>query len=151
MHRQFRPKIAYDLLRFKTKGVNWVRELPLYEAILNEDPKEELGWKSPFEIYYVRKSNRVVCPLLDNSLPVPTETITAADDVNDSPQPDDLNQLKKRREQFRDAARKANERCMNRMINRDLSRNPPSIYNIHDRVLLKYKDSHHKVPKKIMS
>ena len=37
---------------------------------------------------------------------------------------------------------------MNRMINRDLSRNPPSIYNIHDRVLLKYKDSHHKVPKK---
>ena len=82
MHRQFRQKIAYDLLRFKTKGVNWVCELSLYEAILNEDPKEELGWKSPFEIYYGRKSNRVVCPLLDNSLPVPTETITAADDVN---------------------------------------------------------------------
>ena len=25
--------------------------------MLNEDAREELGWKSPFEIYYGRKSN----------------------------------------------------------------------------------------------
>lgn len=38
-------------------GVNWVKSLPEYARSLNEDPKEELSWKSPFEIYYGRKPN----------------------------------------------------------------------------------------------
>ena len=39
------------------RGVNWAKGLPNYARILNEDAREELGWKSPFEIYYGRKSN----------------------------------------------------------------------------------------------
>ena len=39
------------------RGVNWAKSLPNYARMLNEDAREELGWKSPFEIYYGRKSN----------------------------------------------------------------------------------------------
>ena len=38
-------------------GVNWAKSLPYYARILNEDAREELGWKIPYEIYYGRKSN----------------------------------------------------------------------------------------------
>ena len=38
-------------------GVNWVKSLPEYARSLNEDSKEELSGKSPFEIYYGRKPN----------------------------------------------------------------------------------------------
>ena len=37
------------------KGLNWVKALPEYQNILNEDPKEVLQYKSPFEIYFARK------------------------------------------------------------------------------------------------
>ena len=36
-------------------GVNWVKSLPDHGRALNEEPKEELSWKSAFEIYYGRK------------------------------------------------------------------------------------------------
>ena len=39
------------------RGVNWAKSLPSYARILNEDAREELEWKSPFEIYYGRKPN----------------------------------------------------------------------------------------------
>ena len=38
-------------------GVDWAKRLPNYAGILNEDDREELGWKSSFEIYDGRKSN----------------------------------------------------------------------------------------------
>ena len=38
-------------------GVDWAKSLPNYAGILNEDDREELRWKSSFEIYYGRKSN----------------------------------------------------------------------------------------------
>ena len=38
-------------------GVNWIKSLPDYARSLNQDPKEELFWKTPFEIYYGRKPN----------------------------------------------------------------------------------------------
>ena len=45
------------MVKLNSKGVNWVKNLPCSAAILNEGAREELGWKSPFEIYYGRKSN----------------------------------------------------------------------------------------------
>ena len=39
------------------REVNWAKSLPNYARILNENAKEELGWKSPLEIYYGRKLN----------------------------------------------------------------------------------------------
>ena len=39
------------------RGVDWAKSLPNYAWILNKDAREELGWKSSFEIYYGRKLN----------------------------------------------------------------------------------------------
>ena len=48
------------MVKLNSKGVNWVKNLPRYATILNEGAREELGWKSPFEIYYGRKSNAIL-------------------------------------------------------------------------------------------
>lgn len=56
-HRSFKKKIMHDFLVMGKAGVNWVKSLPEYARSLKEDPKEELSWKSPFEIYYGRKPN----------------------------------------------------------------------------------------------
>ena len=45
------------MIHMGRRVVNWAKSLPNYARILNEDAREELGWKSPFEIYYGRKSN----------------------------------------------------------------------------------------------
>ena len=42
------------------KGVNWVKNLLEYSKYLNNDKREELGWRSVFEVYYERKSNELV-------------------------------------------------------------------------------------------
>ena len=48
------------MVKLKNKGVNWVVNLPNYMRVLNEFAREEVGWQSPFEVYYERKSNFVV-------------------------------------------------------------------------------------------
>lgn len=50
----------YDLATLGKKGVNWAANLDDYNRILNNECKEELGWKTPFEIYFGRKSNLLV-------------------------------------------------------------------------------------------
>ena len=32
--------------------MNWAKCLPEYARTLNQESKEELSWKSPFELYY---------------------------------------------------------------------------------------------------
>ena len=59
-HREFRNKLYYDMEKLKNKGVNWIENLPNYMRVLNELARENLGWQSPFEVYYGRKSNFVV-------------------------------------------------------------------------------------------
>ena len=48
------------LVTLGKKGVNWAANLDDYNRILNNKCKEELSWKTPFEIYYGRKSNLLV-------------------------------------------------------------------------------------------
>ena len=55
----------YDLVSLGKKGVNWAANLEDYNRIMNEECKEELGWKSPFEVYYGRKSNQLMKASLD--------------------------------------------------------------------------------------
>ena len=50
----------YDFINLGKKGVNWASNLASNNRILNEESKEELGWKSPFEVYFGRKSNILV-------------------------------------------------------------------------------------------
>ena len=56
-HRALRSKMEYDIIQMGSKGVNWVQRLPNYQRILNEDPKEVLAYKTPFEVYFARKCN----------------------------------------------------------------------------------------------
>ncbi len=63
----------FDVLSMKKRGINWVKQLPIYAATINEDAKEELGWKTPFEIYYGRQSNRVKNPLTESAQTVRQE------------------------------------------------------------------------------
>ena len=57
-YRVLRTKIHYDMVQQKRNGVNWVKNLQDYMNCVNSEKREELGWKSPFEIYYGRKSNQ---------------------------------------------------------------------------------------------
>ena len=49
--------MKYDLQKMDQDGVNWAKPLPLYQSILNNDPKEVIAFKTPFEIYFARKCN----------------------------------------------------------------------------------------------
>ena len=47
------------MVHLKSKGVNWVENIPNYMAVLYKVAREQLGWCSPFEIYYGCISNFV--------------------------------------------------------------------------------------------
>lgn len=74
-HRWLRKKIIYDLVKFQGNGVNWVKHLPVYSRVLNEDLKEVLGWTSPFEVYYGRKNNGIRHPLCGSPSSVRKESV----------------------------------------------------------------------------
>ena len=48
---------GYDLQKIGQDGVKRAKQLPLYQRILNNDPKEVIAYKTPFEIYFVRNCN----------------------------------------------------------------------------------------------
>ena len=54
-HHALREKMTYNFLRMSKKGVNWMKELPIYQRVLNEEPKEVLKCKSAFQVYYAQK------------------------------------------------------------------------------------------------
>ena len=56
-HRTLRSKMEYDLQKIGQDGVHWAKQLPLYQRILNNDPKEVIAYKTTFEIYFARKCN----------------------------------------------------------------------------------------------
>ena len=56
-HRSFKKRIMHDFLVMGEAGVNWIKSLLDYARSLNQDPKEEISWKSPFEICYGRNPN----------------------------------------------------------------------------------------------
>ena len=43
----------------KNNGVNWAKELENYQQVMNDSAREELAWKTPFQVYYGRQSNRL--------------------------------------------------------------------------------------------
>ena len=58
-HHVLQSKIYFDMLHQKRTGVNWVKNLPDYMKSLNNEKREELSWKSSFEIYYGRTANEL--------------------------------------------------------------------------------------------
>ena len=53
-HLVLGQKIYYDMTRKRKHRINWAKQLPNYARSLNNEKREELGWKSPVEIYFGR-------------------------------------------------------------------------------------------------
>lgn len=110
MHRSLKGKIAYDLTRAGPCGINWAKQLPKYQHILNHTPKECLAWNTPYDIYYGRD---------------PHNNGSISNEV--------------RVKKIRDAARAATLKC-NRLKDKaynKICKTP--VYDVGDFVLLRYK------------
>ena len=52
MHRSYKRMLKYDLI--KNHGCNWADRLSKYESLINDTPKEELQWMTPFRVFFHR-------------------------------------------------------------------------------------------------
>ena len=59
-HRVLRKTIYYDMIKMQKNKVNWVKNLPMYVKYLNNDKREELSWKNPFQLYYGLEINEIL-------------------------------------------------------------------------------------------
>lgn len=131
-HRVLRRKIHYDMMKHKNKGVNWAKELPDYAKCLNNEKREELGWKSPFEIYYGRKSNELLNAGLNS-----TDEITFQKTL--PPKESDFSMSRKKFESWRTSAKKASDRLDLRMKRYNSKKHDYKIYNKKEKVFVKCK------------
>ena len=100
----------YDLINRGKKGVNWASNLGSYNRILNEESKEELGWKSPFEIYFGRKSNILVKAALEEEEADTDHCIIAAPKRKDYQR--HFSNVKKLRKRARLYSKRINKECL---------------------------------------
>ncbi|XP_041480354.1 uncharacterized protein LOC121427848 [Lytechinus variegatus] len=56
VERSHRSKILFDLIS-RRYGVNWVPKLSKCAKVLNDEPKEVLGWNTPFSVFFGRCSD----------------------------------------------------------------------------------------------
>ena len=133
----------YDLVQYQEGGVNWVKHLPIYTKIMNEDPQEVLSWMSPFQIYYGRKShalsNRLAssrkdveehCPPANKTLPTQKQKLLFEDERN----------------RIRKKAQKAKQCCICRQTQSGSFK--VSMYRLNDCELVRVKSGHHRVSQK---
>jgi len=123
----------FDLLAMKGKGINWAKDLPKYCRVLNEEKKEELGWLSPFKVYYGRKSNVGTKASL--------ETLTAVfRNLLKPPKRKDLSKHHMAVKNIRKRIKSCNRKLEKRMTDKHMRRNhPPTEYRAEDKVLLRLK------------
>jgi len=111
------------------KGLNWAKSLPYYQRILNEDPKEILGYRSPFEVYFARKCNSFKTSKADD------EVVANAGKCD--PTERDRRRRSKHTSMVRQQARIATDRCSQRMVRAHLRSHPPSRYTIGEKVYVR--------------
>ncbi|XP_041480373.1 uncharacterized protein LOC121427867 [Lytechinus variegatus] len=64
VERSHRSKILFDLIS-RRYGVNWVPKLSKCAKVLNDEPKEVLGWNTPFSVFFGRCSDSSCSRLVD--------------------------------------------------------------------------------------
>ena len=128
-YRVLPQKIYYDLIKQKKTGVNWVKCLPKYMKCFCQEKREELGWKSAFEIYFGRKVNE-----LKNEGRNHDKTIHLAKTVG--PSKKDFRNQKHNTKQWSKKTREANLRMAERMMEKDTHRNVYKIYKSGDKVFV---------------
>ena len=102
--RELRKKINYDMIKLRKKGVNWVQNLPSYMRVLNEYSREELSWKSPFEVYYGRMPNNI-----QNVGRYITKQVIVEERITDYRQPEICRKEKKKLKSNAKGSKKATE------------------------------------------
>lgn len=131
-HRSFKKKIMHDLLVMGKAGVNWIKSLPDYARSLTLDPKEELSWKSPFEIYYGRKPN-----VDSKGNPNAEEWDMTSKKYHGMihPRSKDYSECETNLRVIRNLASSATRKCAQRMVAHGERNNPPSVYEVGKTVL----------------
>ena len=112
-HRALTSKMEYDLLKMGKKSLNWAGALPEYQNILNEDSKEVLQYKSPFEISFARKPCNNQNRKLESGL-ISDELAAAIS--NCMPTDVDSNSRFRYAKDVREVAYAATKRCHRRMV-----------------------------------
>lgn len=132
-HRTLRKKINYDLVKQGRKGVNWVKNLQEYAKCLNNDKREELGWRSAFEVYYGRKSNELVkC-----GVPINREIDTLVEPVT-RPSQKRVQERQQCIDEQRQKVKVANKKICDRVVEYSRRRNKCSQYSKGEKVFIRY-------------
>jgi hypothetical protein len=141
-HGTWKAKVKLDMMNAEKEGkqYSWVDTLPAYERVYNESVHSSLG-KSPFEVFFGRKPNRLQQFTTDGS---EYETLDMDFDEIDAHEDPELLQ-KNIQEHFdsidivRKKAEDKDKDSSDRQTRRLLKKKPPSIYSKGDRVLIKAK------------
>ena len=123
--------MEYDLQKIGQYGVKWEKQLPLYQRILNNDPKEVIAYKTPFEIYVARNCNAFRESRLQD------EILSSAGRVR--PTKNDHYRRSRQALKLRNRAKKAMRRCDKRMQRTQLRLNRPSVYSCGEKVYIRFR------------
>ena len=93
----------------------------------------------PFQVYYGRRTNRIE-RRQEGSTHIVQKARVAPNTVSIEPSLSDVNAFEERRNQYRTAALKATKNCMRRMVRRGIQKNPPHVYKLNEKVLVRLKD-----------
>jgi len=140
-HRTWKEKMKFDMLNSCNGDLNWVEYLPMYQQLYNESPHGSLGLLTPFEVYFGRPVNRLHNKLFigekkDFEVEEEEDVLIGNERDKDTPA-DDLCELANERDIVRQKALDASTKAAQRMIKRELKRNPPSLYHKGEVVLLR--------------
>ena len=124
-----RSKMEYDLRKIGQDGVKRAKQLPLYQRILNNDPKEVIAYKTPFEIYFARNCNAFRESRLQD------EILPSAGRVR--PTKNDCYRRSRQALKLQNRAKKATRRCDKRMQRTQLRLNRPSVYSCGEKVCIR--------------
>ena len=141
-HGTWKEKIRHDLLNTRKEGVcDWVSELKNYQQLYNEAIHTSIGI-SPYECLFGIKPNRVTqrCNMAENEVD-DIENLIGNMDTRTSSQLQEDKTVKKRQQNLnilRETAHARSSKSSLKMKGRNLSKFPPSEYEIGDEVLVKY-------------
>ena len=130
-HREFRKKLHYDMVHLKSKGVNWVGNIPNYMRVLNKFAREELVCRSPFKIYYGCISNFVSRFNLEHNSSIYQE------DINfNFPQDLAIQKLLDHTKKIRNKSEQCGKRIDGRMIAKYKKENKSAVFKKDEKVLV---------------
>ena len=140
--RVLRNKISFDMATQKRSRTNWVKNLPNYMKCLNNKKPEEIGWQFSFEVYFARKSKKLVrCGFHENQGSPEVRKVL-------KPTKNDFSRFKKQRSKTRKRALNSDKTVAKRTVEYFRKRNKCSVYKINQKILARYGKKGKKAPKR---